>query len=150
MLFSMFNPYGSMAIFLCTAYNAALWCLKVASMTAKSFRCDSWVRRRVRRQVVHATLQTAPSEFRRSSLDAVVPCCSTGSAGGAMLLRFDQPTEDMRHQDRGVTVLYPRTAGLQPDVGHRRAHLHVLLPRLRWVPTVIQLWCLFRNDLAIY
>ena len=121
----MFYPYGSVAIFFCTANRATL----LHSDGVKSHQCRSNPSAVTLEHADHVTDGTLESQSFRS--DIALPCCSTGSAGGAVLLRVDQPAEDLQHQDRGLTVLYPRAAGLQPAVGHRRTHLHVLLPRLR-------------------
>ena len=141
---SVLCPYGLVAIFFCTAYGAIL--LHYDGL--KSHQCRLTPSDMTLEYADHVTDST--SAFQSFRRDTVVPCCSTGSEGGALLLRVDQPSEDLRHQDRGLTVLYPRTAGVQPAVGHRRTHLHVLLPRFRWVPTLIQLWCLFWHYSAIY
>ena len=120
---SMFYPYGSMVIF-CTAYGATL----LHPDGLKSHQCRPVPSDVTLEHADHVTEST--SAFQSFRRDTVVPFCSTGSTGGALLLRVDQLAEDLRHQDRELTVLYPRTAGLQPAVGHRWAHLHVLLPRL--------------------
>ena len=48
-----------------------------------------------------------------------------------MLLRLDQPAEDMRHPHGGLAGLHPWPESLQPSVGDSGPHLHVHLPGVR-------------------
>jgi len=86
----MFCPYGSVAIFFCTAYGATL------------LHSDGLKSHQYRPTPSDVTLENADhvsdstSAFQSFRRDTVVPCFSTGSEGGALLLRVDQSAEDLR------------------------------------------------------